>query len=91
MHLVRVHPNPGRHVMLPGSRSRLPPEGAVVEYTAHWQRRAADGDVRVEALEGSQAAGPKPQDEQARPALELEAPAAAENPNPKTAGQRRKV
>lgn len=48
---VLVLPKPGRTVRLPGLNNLpLPPEGAVVEFDAHWARRMQDGDIEVREL-----------------------------------------
>jgi hypothetical protein len=44
--IVQITPRPGRMVLHPVTRRTLVgPE--VVEYSAYWQRRVADGDVDV--------------------------------------------
>ncbi len=56
--IVRITPRPGRLVLHPVTRRRL--EGPeVVEFTAYWQRRVADGDVDVAEIPAELPAEPK--------------------------------
>ena len=63
MSTLYVIPAPGLLVPMPevpaGASRHLPPEGAVVNDTAFWRRRVADGEVTL-ADEEPQAAPAKP-------------------------------
>jgi len=64
MNTFHVIPAPGLLVPMPdvpaGAARHLPPEGAVVNDTAFWRRRIADGEVTLAEAAPEQAAPKTP-------------------------------
>ena len=44
---IRVTPKNGLSVSMPDNKSKLPTDGADVEDSVYWRRRANDGDVEI--------------------------------------------
>lgn len=69
---IRIKPAPGKVIVHPITRARVPAEGETVTESAYWLRRIADVDVCVDVAPAppSRKAASKPKPDTAAPAAE---------------------